>query len=315
MNIQQLEYIIAVDTYRHFATAAEKSFVTQPTLSMMIHKLEEELGVKIFDRSKQPVVPTEVGEQIILQARKTLWEAGKIKELVTKSKKEIQGELRLGVIPTVAPYLLPLFISNFIKKHPAVKLIVSELTTEQIVEALSKNKLDAGILATPLHHENLEETPLYYEKFLVYAGAKNELRKKKYLLAKDIDVNKLWLLEEGHCLRSQVLNLCELRNKNAFNQQLVYEAGSIETLLRMTEINDGITILPELAINELSNSRKKNVMHFKSPEPVREISLVTYRHFVKESLLRVLNESIKESLPKEISSNKKTNVMEIEEKE
>lgn len=311
MNLQQLEYIVAVDTYRHFATAAEKSFVTQPTLSMMIQKLEDELGVKIFDRSKQPVVPTLIGEKIIEQARVTLLEAGRIKEIIKTNKGIITGELKLGIIPTIAPYLLPLFLIDFIKKYPGVTLMVSELTTDQIIRKLKNNQLDAGILATPLHHPDINETPLYYERFLAYNSNK-VLNKKKYILAKDIDVSKLWLLEEGHCLRSQVLNLCELRDKSSFNQNLIYEAGSIDTLIKMTELNNGVTIIPELAANQLPAKKQKNCLPFKSPEPTREVSLVTYRHFVKESLLNILKKEILNHLPDELKQNKKSNVTEIE---
>lgn len=311
MNLQQLEYIIAVDTHRHFATAAQKSFVTQPTLSMMIQKLEEELDVKIFDRSKHPVVPTKIGEEIIAQARKTVWEAKRIKELVSQNKKQVNGELKLGIIPTVAPYLLPLFLVQFIKKYPDVKLKISELTTEQIVEKLSTGNLDAGILATPLHIPDISESKLYYERLMVYGGSQSGLAKKKYILAKDIDVNKLWLLEEGHCLRSQALNLCELRDNSLLNKQLVYEAGTIETLIKMTEVNNGITIIPELAAEQLPAKKQKHVLHFKSPEPVREISIVTYRHFVKESLLDVLKKEITAVLPQPLKENKKVKVTEL----
>lgn len=213
MNLQQLEYIIAIDKYRHFVKAAEACFVTQATLSMMIKKLEEELEVKIFDRSKQPVVPTDIGEKIILQAKITLQHAQKIKELINEEQDKISGELRIGIIPTLAPYLLPLFLPSYLKNYPLVKIQISELTTEEIVQRLERNEIDAGILATPLENKILIEKPLFYEQFVVYASKEEQFRNKKYLLAEDIDVNRLWLLEEGHCLRSQVINLCELKSK------------------------------------------------------------------------------------------------------
>lgn len=215
MNIQQLIYVLAVDTQRHFANAAEKCFVTQPTLSMMVQKLEEELDVKIFDRSKQPVVPTEAGELVIRQAKIILQEANRMKIIVGELKGQMKGELRLGIIPTVAPYLLPLFLNSFLQKYPLLKIKITELTTQQIIDKLKNHDLDAGILATPLNNDSLNEQTLYYEQFVVYASKNETLMKKKFLLPGDIDTNHLWLLEEGHCLRSQILNLCELRKRNS----------------------------------------------------------------------------------------------------
>ncbi len=312
MNIQHLKYILEVDTHRHFAKAAEKCFVTQPTLSMMIQKLEEELGVKIFDRSKQPVVPTEAGELIIKQAKIILQEAGKMKIIVEELKGEVSGELKLGIIPTVAPYLLPLFLNSFLKKYPKLKIKISEFTTEQIIEKLKSHHLDAGILATPLNNESLKEQALYYEQFVVYASSNEKLMKKKFLIPNDIDVNHLWLLEEGHCLRSQIFNLCELRKKGLKTSNLEYEAGSIETLKKMVDMNNGITILPELALKELNARDKKFVRHFKPPVPAREISIVTYRHFVKQRIIEVLREEICKSIPKEMISGKRKQVTQIE---
>lgn len=312
MNIQHLQYILAVDTHRHFAKAAEKCFVTQPTLSMMIRKLEDELGVKIFDRSKQPVVPTEAGEKVIAQAKMILQEVSRMEVIIAELKGEIKGELKLGIIPTVAPYLLPLFLNSFLQKYPRLKIKITELTTRQIIERLRNHHLDAGILATPLNNDSLSEQPLYYEQFVVYASGDEKLMKKKFLLPGDIDPNHLWLLEEGHCLRSQVLNLCELRKKELENSNLEYEAGSIETLKKIVDFNNGITILPELALKELSSSDLKNVKHFKPPVPAREISIVTYRHFVKQRIIDVLREEISNAIPPEMLTPKRKAVTMID---
>lgn len=311
MNIQQLTYVLAVDTHRHFANAAEKCFVTQPTLSMMIQKLEEELDVKIFDRSKQPVVPTEAGELVIRQAKIILQEANRLKLIVGELKGQMKGELKLGIIPTVAPYLLPLFLNSFLKKYPLLKIKITELTTQQIIDKLKNHDLDAGILATPLNNDSLNEQLLYYEQFVVYASKNETLMKKKFLLPGDIDTDHLWLLEEGHCLRSQVLNLCELRKKELATSNLEYEAGSIETLKKMVDFNNGITILPELALKELNKEDSKNVRHFKPPVPVREISIVTYRHFVKQRMIDVLKEEICKAVPVEMLSPKRKKVTAI----
>lgn len=300
MNLQQLEYIVAVDNWRHFATAAEKCFVTQPTLSMMIRKLEEELDVQIFDRSRQPVVPTEAGEQIIAQARAVLSEAGRMKELVSELRGEITGEVKIGVIPTIAPYLLPLFLPAFLKQFPSVRVRVLENTTEQIIEKLKHNALDAGILATPLGDPAIIENPLFYEQFVVYSSRKESILEKNFVLQEDIDVNHLWLLEEGHCLRSQVINLCSLRPTEMEGRQLDYEAGSIETLKKMVDVNQGVTIIPELALRDMDKKHLEQVRYFQAPAPVREISLVTYRLFNKRRIIDALCEHILASVPEEM---------------
>jgi LysR family hydrogen peroxide-inducible transcriptional activator len=312
MNIQHLKYVLAVDTHRHFAKAAGKCFVTQPTLSMMIRVLEDELGIKIFDRSRQPVVPTEAGEVVIAQARIIVQEAERMKEIIHELKGEITGELKLGIIPTVAPYLLPLFLNSFLKKYPLLKIKITELTTQQIIENLKNHHLDVGILATPLNNEALKEQPLYYEQFVVYASLDEKLMKKKFLIPGDIDTNHLWLLEEGHCLRTQILNLCELRKKGLETGNLEYEAGSIETLKKMVDMNNGITILPELALEELTVKDKRFVRHFKPQVPVREISIVTYRHFVKQRMVDILKEEICNSVPQEMLTAKRKRVAAIE---
>ncbi|MEY4594244.1 MAG: hypothetical protein RIQ47_654 [Bacteroidota bacterium] len=304
MNIQQLYYIVAVDTYRHFSTAAEKCFVTQATLSSMIKKLEEELGVMIFDRSRQPVIPTEIGVRVIAQARYVLRESERIREIIKDEKAVVAGELRLGVIPTLAPYLLPLFIEQFIRRYPDVKLIINEAKTSELIYRLESQELDAALLATPLHRSNLNEIPLFLEPFSVYASNGEMVLKKKYVLASDIDVNHLWMLQEGHCFRSQVINLCELKKKEDSGLTLEFETGSFETLIKMVDVNSGITILPELAANELTKKQQQNLRRFRSPAPSREISLVTFRHFVKEKLLTALQQCIVDSLPDDLKTKK-----------
>jgi LysR family hydrogen peroxide-inducible transcriptional activator len=279
---------------------------------MMIRALEDELGIKIFDRSRQPVVPTTAGEVVIAQARIIVQEAARMKEIIHELKGEIKGELKLGIIPTVAPYLLPLFLNSFLKKYPLLKIKITELTTQQIIEKLKNLHLDVGILATPLNNEAIREQPLYYEQFVVYASRNEKLMKKKFLIPADIDPSHLWLLEEGHCLRTQILNLCELRKKRLASSNLEYEAGSIETLKKMVDMNNGITILPELALNELPAKDKKFVRHFKPPVPVREISIVTYQHFAKQRMVGILKEEICNSLPQEMLTVKRNQVTKIE---
>jgi len=299
MNLSQLEYIIAVEKHRHFAKAAQACFVTQPTLSMMIQKLEEELGTKIFDRSKKPVVPTEAGVKIIEQSRKTLVESRKIEEVVASYKNVLEGRLNLGIIPTLAPYLLPLFIKSFLKNYPLIRLKIAEYTTENIIDKLEKGEIDVGILVTPLNHKQIEETPLFYETFMIYSSHEYD---KKYLLPEDLNLNDLWLLEEGHCFRSQILNLCELRKKEGL--QFEYAAGSIETLRQLVESQQGATILPELSTRHLSAEHRKKLIPFQPPTPAREVSIVSHRDFVKRRFVKILEKEILAALPTEILERK-----------
>jgi len=311
MTFTQLEYIIAVDTYRHFAEAASHCYVTQPTLSMQIQKLEEELSVKIFDRSKQPVLPTEPGSEIIEQARKIIGERDTLTEMIEAKKGIVNGELKLGIIPTLAPYLLPLFIPSFAKKYPKVKIIVHELTTSLIISRLREGKIDMGILVTPLNEHGIKEQVLFYEELMVYVSRNNDVFKKSYVLAKDIDPEKLWLLEEGHCFRSQIINLCELKKSSKESTLFEYEAGSLETLRRMVDLNDGITILPELATLDLSAKQEQHIRYFKQPAPVREVSIITHRDFVKKKLVELVKKEIIASVPDKLRKNKKTTVVPI----
>ncbi len=299
MNLSQLEYIIAVDKHRHFAKAAKSCFVTQPTLSMMIQKLEDELDTKIFDRSKKPVVPTEAGIKVIEQASKTLVESRKIAEVVASHKNVIEGKLRLGVIPTLAPYLLPLFINSFLTNYPLIRLKIAEYTTENLLDKLEKGEIDVGILVTPLNHKNIVERPLFYETFMIYSSHEYD---KKFLLPEDLNLNDLWLLEEGHCFRSQILNLCELRKKE--DLQLEYAAGSIETLRQLVENQQGATILPELSTRYLTPENRKKLIPFQPPTPAREVSLVSHRDFVKKRFVEALEEEILAALPTEIRERK-----------
>ena len=310
MTLVQLEYIVAVDTYRSFVIAADKCFITQPTLSMQIQKLEEFLNVKIFDRSKQPVVPTEIGAQIIAQARTVLQENLKIKELINSQQKDIVGELKIGIIPTIAPYLLPEVIAAMLEKYPDLKLLIWEYTTEDIIHHLKTGVIDCGILATPLVDQAIIETPLYYENFVSYISKNSKLYKKKTIDAEDLADENIWLLNEGHCMRTQVLNICRSTKNNRL-QSLTYNTGSVETLIRMVDVNDGATLLPELAIKELNIKQLNKVRYFKSPEPVREISLVTHKNFVKKRMLNALLDEILTIIPKAMKQRKKKDVIGI----
>ncbi|MDB5121447.1 MAG: DNA-binding transcriptional regulator OxyR [Sphingobacteriales bacterium] len=311
MTLVQLEYIVALDTYRNFVLAAEKCFITQPTLSMQIQKLEDSLGVKLFDRSKQPVVPTEMGIEIINQARIVLKESDKITELISDKSGEIEGELKIGVIPTIAPYLLPQIITAFMNKYSGVQLMVWEYTTEQIIQELKTGLLDCGIMATPLEDKSLNEIPLFYENFVAYISKSSSLVKKKSITANDIDLEELWLLNEGHCMRNQILNICQMKKTSQKAKHFEYNTDSVETLKRMVDLNNGITILPELSLTEFTVKQLDRVRYFKSPEPTREISIVTHRNYLKRQLIATLQKEILEIIPKRMKSQKKKEVIEI----
>lgn len=309
MTLTQLEYIVALDASRHFVQASEKCFVTQPTLSMQIQKLEEELGIRIFDRTKQPVIPTEVGAKVVAQARIILREANMIKHLIHEQTETMTGELRIGIIPTLAPYLLPPLFKQMREKYPQLHLIIKETITEEVISELKNNRLDCGLVVTPLQDNSIKEDVLFYEELFVYVSRKNALYDKKYVLASEIKPDQLWLLEEGHCFRSQILNLCELRKSSDLHFK--YETGNIETLKRMVDKSDGITILPELAVMEFSKTQMKLVKRLKEPSPAREVSLVTHRDHIKTKHLQILKEEILTIVPKQMQKLQNKKVVEI----
>lgn len=310
MTLVQLEYIVAVDTYRSFGVAAEKCFITQPTMSMQVQKLEEDLGVILFDRSKQPVMPTEIGVEILEQARIILKESYQVKELISDRKGGVEGELKIGIIPTMAPYLMPKVISSFMDKYPKVQLIIWEYTTGQIVHELKNGLLDCGILSTPVEDKSLRESPLFYESFVVYLSQSSPLIKKKNLSAKDINLDDLWLLNEGHCMRNQILNICNRKRSDEL-KPFEYNTDSVETLKRMVDMDKGITLLPELATADFSVKQLDRVRYFRSPEPTREISIVTHRNFLKRKLISVLEHEILSVIPKRMQSKKEKEIMDI----
>lgn len=309
MTITQLEYIVAVDTYRHFQAAAENCFVSQPSLSMQIQKLEEELGVKIFDRTKKPVIPTEIGAGIVAQARVILREAGLLQQMVNDRRDVMAGEIRIGIIPTLAPYLLPALFQHMREHYPRLDLIVKESITREIIQELKHNRLDCGLVVTPLREPSIREEVLFYEELYVYVSKSNALYEKEYILPDEITGDQLWLLEEGHCFRSQVLNLCELQKKK--DRHFLYETGNIETLRRMVDHSDGITILPELAIREFGRNRQKLVKRLKEPTPVREVSLVTHRDHIKTKLIKSLKAGILSIVPPNMQAPENKKVVDL----
>ncbi|NOX86033.1 MAG: LysR family transcriptional regulator [Chlorobi bacterium] len=310
ISLIQLEYIVAVDTYRHFATAAEKCFVTQPTLSMQLKKLEEELDIVLFDRTRQPVIPTEAGSRIIEQARLVLQEAKKIKLLADESKNELSGELRIGVIPTIAPYLLPLFAGEFKRDFPGIEVKIQEAITERIEEMLTKDLLDVGILVTPLHNKNIIEHPVYYEEMMIYSNRKHPFTSQPVINIKDIATPEIWLLSDGHCFRHQVVNLCDLHDIKTDELPFEFESGSLDTLMKIIDKEGGFTLIPELAGREQTGEKAKQVRHFSNITPLREVSLVYTRRFVKTRIIGNLAESIRTHVPQQMLDKNRGTVVE-----
>ncbi|WP_339703587.1 hydrogen peroxide-inducible genes activator [Algoriphagus aquimarinus] len=294
MTIAQLEYIVALDNFRHFVTAAESCNVSQPNLTTQVKKLEEEIGVKIFDRDTKPLQPTTAGNLILLKARKILKEISELREFVLTEKESLQGEFTLGVIPTISPYLLPLFLPEFVKSNPQTKLIIREMQTAEIILELQRGTLDVGLLATPLEEKTIREMPLFYEPFLLYLPQEHPFLKRNHIIPAMLDPNQILVLDEGHCFRDQILSICNSKaSKNNFGFE--FQSGSIESLMRLVDKGVGYTLVPEMAV--LDKKESGLIRRFDAPEPVREISLVVAKNFTKNVLVHAFRKSILLSIP------------------
>ncbi|TDN82380.1 LysR family hydrogen peroxide-inducible transcriptional activator [Salegentibacter sp. 24] len=291
MTITQLHYVLAVAEHKNFTKAAQKVFVTQPTLSMQIQKLEDELDVQIFDRTKKPIQLTETGQKIVQQARNIVNESDRIKDIVDQQKGFVGGIFKLGVIPTVMPTLLPMFINNFIKKYPKVKLKIEELNTEAIIERLREGHLDAAIAATPLELQGIKENVLYYEPFVGYIPNTHRLHPKEKIEINDLDIDDMLLLEDGHCFKDGILNLCK-SSRNYDDDHFQLESGSFETLIKLANEGLGMTLLPYLHTMDIKDAEKKNLRMFKEPVPAREVSLIYNRSELKMQIIEALRSTI-----------------------
>jgi LysR family transcriptional regulator, hydrogen peroxide-inducible genes activator len=290
MNFQQLEYIIAVDQFKNFTKAASYCNVTQATLSAMIKKLEEELDVTIFDRKTNNIITTEIGATIINDSKKIILQTNLLKEKAKKDDQSIKGRIKIGIIPTIASTLLPRIVNVVLKAYPKIHLEIAEITTNSIIRQLREGIIDVGILATPTNCSDFESELLYYESLMVYGNFEDS---KKYIFPEEIKEHKIWLLEEGHCLREQFIKLCALKKKENALQNFTFEANSFDTLLNMVDAFGGLTLIPELYYHSLPESEKKHICFFSAPVPVREVSLVFYRPFAKQRIITLLSELIK----------------------
>lgn len=298
MNVQQIEYVLAASTSRTFGEAASKCYVTQSTLSTMVARLESELGVIIFDRKTKPVSVTVEGEKIIHQLKIISKEISNLDHVVDLVKGQsgnvIEGDLKLGAIPTIAPFVLPQFLRGFLHKNSKLKFEVSEIPTQKIIDQLLSRDIDVGLVSIPLKHEDLVELPLYTEPFHLYD--RNFKEGTIDVNIEEIDFTRLWLLEEGHCMRNQVEKICEIKNRSGQIDNLIYKSGTINTLLKLVNQNNGLTLLPHLATLDLSKSEKKFLHRFSDVVPVRRVGLVVHKHFVKKKVLRKLQEAIQQKI-------------------
>lgn len=296
MTLQQFEYIVALEKFRHFTKAAEYCNVTQPTLSAMIQKLEDELEVKIFDRTQHPIAPTAAGLLVIKQAKKALVQAEQIKNIVQEQKQEVAGKFTLGILPTIAPYLLPRFISTLTKKYPKLELRIAELKTSEIKQALLTSDIDAGILADIDGMDEYSTTHLFHEPYMAYVSKSCPLYEKQLVKSSDLQKHQLWLLDEGHCFRDQMVKFCQI--KSAQESQMTYSLGSIETFMRMVESGCGVTFIPWMAAQQLSDCQKELVRPFAIPVPTRHLVAATNKNFIRHTILQAIVEEIQASVPK-----------------
>lgn len=300
MTLQQMEYIVAVDKYRHFVKAAEACNVTQSTLSSLIQKLEYELDVTIFDRSSHPVKPTAIGEEIINQAKRLLFNAAQVKELVAVRKGESVGKVSLGVISTVAPYLLPKMFKYLSANYPDIQLEVSESNVPSLISQLECGDIDVALLATPVSNSELLEIPIYQERLLAYVSPSASIYNEKELTTGLLPVDDVWVLREGYCPNRGVFPFCNGSSRHS----AIYEAGSVETLIKIVDENGGYAIIPELHVPLLSEGQQANVRVLVNPEPMREIAFVVHRNFVRERLLNILADAIKSIIPQSMVNQK-----------
>ncbi len=292
MTITQLKYVLAVAEHKNFTLAAEKCFVTQPTLSMQIQKIEEELSIQIFDRTKKPIQLTDIGQKIVNQAKNIVNEADRIHDIVEQQKGFIGGEFRLGIIPTIMPTLLPMFLNNFIKKYPKVKLIIEELNTDEIITKLNNGHLDAAIAATPLMEDKIKEIVLYFEPFVAYIPEGHHHFQKEEIEVSDLVLDEILLLQDGHCFRDGILNLCKNNTNKSETSHFQLESGSFETLIKLADEGLGTTLLPYLHTLDLKDNDKPKLRHFKEPKPAREVSLIYPKNELKIQIIEALRSTI-----------------------
>jgi LysR family transcriptional regulator, hydrogen peroxide-inducible genes activator len=304
ISLIQVQYLIALDEHRNFIKAADACFVTQPTLSMQMKKLEDELGVIIFDRSKQPITPTPIGVKIIRQAKTIYRETRQIENILHEFKGDISGSLKIGILPTIANALIPKLIHEVSMNHPDLKLTIKEGLTYEIIDALENDQLDIGIVSTPIQNNGLIVRELYLEKFRIYAHKNHPSFHKKAWEATDLLEDKLWLLSEGNCFRVQTINLCSLPEEKLNHLALTYESGSLQTLKKIVDFEGGATIIPEWEASELDDVSLDHLRAFKTDDAGRAVGIIYTKFYAKEQIINSVEEMIKRCLPNHVAENK-----------
>lgn len=302
MTLQQLQYVVALERYGQFVKAAESCFVTQPTLTMQLQKLEEEVGSLLFNRDHAPVVPTPLGAAFLERARIILKEVEGLKQLVNEEIDKIEGTYNIGVIPTIAPYLMPKLIPQVLKVNAKVKLKIFELRTDEVIDALKKGTIDVGIAATPLMENLIKEIPVYFEPFELYIHPNHPKASIKEWTSADLETNEMLILDEGHCFREQALAICA-RSGKKWNKGFEYQSGSLEALMGLVDQGVGYTMVPAMAVSD--EHKRQNIRSFKSPRPVREISILTHKSYARTAFLEWMQLQVEKVVPKEYIQPKK----------
>lgn len=313
-TLTQLEYILAVEKYRHFSKAAKACHISQPTLSQQIQKLEDELSIVVFDRIQKPIVPTDDGKRFIEQAKVVIRENEKLIHTARKGSKGVTGEFRLAVIPTVATYLVPLFLRDFSESYPGVELYIEELKTETIIDGLRSDLIDGAILATPLAQQGFKEHPLYYEPFSLYAAKGHALLSKQKISLKDLDASQMWMLKDGNCFKTQVSNYCSINpSQDSVFKNIHFQSGSLDTLCHVIQKNRGYTLIPDLLTTLMTPTEVRSyVRPFAAPAPTREVSFVYRRDHWKLEIIEALERSVMKSLPRHVSTERSKDLMILE---
>jgi len=293
MTRSQIEYILAVEQYQSFSKASEHCHITQSTLSAMIAKFERQININIFNRKTKPITVTSEGKKVLKQLKNISREMLTFDEMVNNMKGVQTGQLSIACIPTVAPYILPYILNILEKNYPKVNFTIREITTREITDHILSGQIDLGIVSTPLHHAEIKEKPLYNEAFVLYDKRDQKLSNQSQIDINDIDYNRLLLLEEGHCFRNQVMKICNLRQKKTVKSNITYTSGTIESLKNVVSVNKGITLLPLLSIELLSDEERKHIHYFNDPAPAREIGLIYHKNFIKTKLAHQIAALIK----------------------
>ncbi len=307
ITINQIKYVLAIHKTGSFSEAADTCFVTQSTLSTMVKKLENALDIELFDRKKKPIALTPAGEKLIAQFKVVFNETENLTELVQETKKEFTGSLNIGVIPTLAPFLLPLFLDSLVKEFPEIDFSVFEITTDKIIERIKLREIDVGILSLPILEKEIQNIPLFHEEFMVFDSRKKISKAKRYRV-EDIDIDRLWLLEESHCLTNQIEKICLLKKKRKVKNNLILKSSSLLTILNLIQKSNGVTLIPKLAA-EQNIDLKKNIFPLQSPVPVREVGLIIHENYNKKRILDILKNTIQKSVAPVLGKSKKVKVI------